>query len=171
MHPSTPLITRPERPDDHPGIRRLNEAAFGSSAEADLVEQLRVEGVVLLSVVVEMQEEIVGHALMSRMWIQTAAGTIDAAALAPVAVSPAVQRQGIGSQVIRYALDAMQRAGERIVIVLGHPEYYPRFGFSTEHARLLESPFPVEAYMALELAPGALQGVRGKVEYARAFGL
>ena len=61
--------------------------------------------------------------------------------------------------------------GEHIVIVLGHPGYYPRFGFSTEKARALESPFPPDAFMAMELSPGALAGIRGKVRYPAAFGL
>jgi putative acetyltransferase len=126
---------------------------------------------VLLSAVAESDRRVVGHILFSRMWIDAPAGLIPAAALAPVAVSPPHQRQGIGGELIRYGLDVLRGAGERIVIVLGHPEYYPRFGFSSELARPLESPFPREAYMALELVSGALDGIRGRVVYAQAFGL
>ena len=121
--------------------------------------------------VAELDQRIVGHLLFSRMWIETPGGAVSAVALAPVAVSLHHQRQGIGGRLIRYGLERLRAAGERMVIVLGHPEYYPRFGFSSERARVLESPFPRDAYMALELVPGALEGIRGRVRYARAFGL
>jgi putative acetyltransferase len=88
-----------------------------------------------------------------------------------MAVLPKSQRQGIGAALIRAGLDATRERGERIVIVVGHPNYYPRFGFSPKLAAALESPFPPEAFMALELAPGALDGIRGKVRYAKPFGI
>ena len=111
------------------------------------------------------------HILFSRMSVETSEGPVAAAALAPIAVLPELQRRGIGGELIRYGLDLLRARGERIVIVLGDPDYYPRFGFSRDKARPLESPFPPEAYMALELQPGALDGVRGRVRYAAAFGL
>ncbi len=165
------MIIRPEATSDHGAIRQVNDAAFGGTIESDLVDNLRIEGVVLLSLVAEYREGLVGHALFSRMWIEASAGVLPAVALAPVAVSPPYQRQGIGGRLITYGLGAMRDAGERIVIVLGHPDYYPRFGFSTERARRLASPFPADAYMALDLVPGALDGVGGRVKYAHAFGL
>jgi putative acetyltransferase len=164
-------IVRTETAEDHAAIRHVNEAAFGTGEEADLVEALREEGVVLLSAVAIVDDEIVGHVLFSRMSIDTAAGSVDAVALAPVAVIPARQRQGIGGQLIRYGLDGLREAGERIVIVVGHAAYYPRFGFSSERGRPLGNPFPPDAFMALELVPGALDGVRGWVQYPRAFRL
>jgi putative acetyltransferase len=88
---------------------------------------------------------------------------IVAVALAPVAVLPRYQRQGIGRRLIRHGLDTLRGPGERVVIVVGHPEYYPRFGFSSALACSLESPFAPEAFMALELSPGALKGIRGRV--------
>jgi putative acetyltransferase len=103
--------------------------------------------------------------------IETSNGPVPAAALAPVAVFPDHQRRGIGGQLIRSGLDLLRERGEQIVIVLGHPGYYPRFGFSSEKARSLASPFPPEAFMAMELSPGALDGIRGKVRYPAAFGL
>ena len=106
-----------------------------------------------------------------RMWIATPTGEIPAVALAPLSVLPELQRQGIGGQLIRFGLDALGVAGERIVLVLGHSEYSPRFGFSAQQAGRLESPFPPAAFMALELAPGALAGIRGRVRYPLAFGL
>jgi putative acetyltransferase len=156
-------------------VRSVHEAAFGRPDEADLVDNLRSEGAVLLSLVAEEHQEaapqIAGHILFSRMAIETSTGPITAAALAPVAVLPDYQRRGIGEQLIRAGLDLLRVQGERIVIVLGHPDYYSRFGFSSEKARSLESPFPPEAFMALELSLGALEGVRGKVRYPAAFGL
>lgn len=152
-------------------IREVNEAAFGSADEADLVEALRTGGVVLLSVVAELDRRIVGHILFSRMSIETPTGAVAAVALAPMAVLPRYQRQGIGGRLIRYGLDTLRGSGERVVIVVGHPDYYPRFGFSAEQARSLENPFPPDAFMALELSPGALARIRGRVRYPDAFGL
>jgi putative acetyltransferase len=165
------LIIRNEDPRDTPAIRSINEDAFGRPDEADLVDSLRGEGAVLGSLVAEIQDQVVGHILFSRMWIDMVDGPVPAVALAPMAVLTEYQRQGIGQRLVRHGLDLMRSQGERIVIVLGHPDYYPRFGFSVEKARHLESPFPPEAFMALELMPGALIGVQGKVRYAEAFGL
>jgi putative acetyltransferase len=123
----------------------------------------------LLSCVADRNGHIVGHVVFSRMWIDTATGEVDAVALAPLAVLPEYQRQGIGQRLIPYGLNALRDAGEEIVIVVGHPEYYPRFGFSMALTRSLESPFPAEAFMGLELRPGALDGVRGRVRYPPAF--
>lgn len=162
-------MIRPESGDAHdqPQIRAVHEAAFGRRDEADLVDSLRDDGVGLASLVAEFEGRIVGHILFTRMSI----GSIPAAALAPLAVLPEYQRRGVGGKLIADGLELLRQQGERIVIVLVHPEYYRRFGFSVEKARLLESPFPPEAYMALELAPGALDGIKGKVRYPAAFGL
>ncbi len=152
-------------------VRSINEAAFGRPDEAGLVDGLRAEGAVLLSLVAEMEGRIVGHSLFSRMWIDTSGGPVPATALAPMAVLPEHQRRGIGGRLIRHALDLLRARGEGAVIVLGHPGYYPRFGFSSEKARMIESPFRPESSMALELRPGALDGIRGKVRYPAPFGL
>jgi putative acetyltransferase len=165
------VIIRPEATADYDAIRQVNEAAFNGSEEAALVEALRRERVVLLSLVTELDGRIVGHVLFSRMSIETAAGAVAAAALAPMAVLPEYQRRGIGGRLIRSGLDGLRANGERIVIVVGHPEYYPRFGFSSGLAGSLESPFPAEAFMAYEVIPGALDRVRGRVKYPKAFGL
>ena len=165
------MIIRAERDADHAAIRVVNEAAFGGREEADLVEALRGEGAVLLSLVAQIDSQIVGHVLFGRMWIETVTGAVPAVALAPMAVLPAYQRQGVGSQLIRAGLDLVRGLGEQIVVVVGHPAYYPRFGFSSETAGGLEGPFRREAFMALELAPGSLQDVRGRVRYPTAFGV
>jgi putative acetyltransferase len=174
MKPRADAIVRFEHTDDtreRSEVHSVNEAAFGRPDEADLVDALRREGAVLLSLVAEVERRIVGHLLFSRMSIETSNGAVKAAALAPVAVLPDLQRRGIGARLIRHGLDLLRERGERIVIVLGHPDYYPRFGFSSEKARFLESPFPPEAFMAMELISGALEGIRGKVGYPAAFGL
>lgn len=164
------MIVRSEnlaRPAEHSAIRSVIEAAFGRPDEADLVDALRADDVVLTSLVAEIERRIVGHILFSRVWIDT----VPAVALAPVAVFPEHQRQGIGAALISHGLDSVRIRGERIMLVLGHPEYYERFGFAAQTARHLESPFPPEAFMAMELNPGALNSVQGKVRYPAAFGL
>jgi putative acetyltransferase len=105
------------------------------------------------------------------MWIDQDGGPVPAAALAPVSVLPDHQRRGIGDSLVRNGLGCLRELRERIVIVLGHPDYYSRFGFSSQKARSLESSFSPEAFMALELVPHALYGIRGKVRYPTAFGV
>ena len=164
------MIVRPENPDDPAerlAIRAVHEAAFGRPDEADLVDTLRAENVVLASLVAEREHRIVAHILFSRVWI----ATVPAVALAPVAVLPEYQRQGIGAVLITRGIDSMRTQDEQIILVLGHPEYYARFGFAIEAARNFEIPFPPEAFMAMELSPGALAQVRGEVRYPGAFGL
>lgn len=165
------VAIREEAPKDRSQVRIVNESAFGRPDEADLIDRLREEGVVLLSLVAERENEVVGHVMFSRMAIHTAGGPVAAVSLAPMAVLPRNQRQEIGSQLIRRGLATLRERGERIVIVLGHKDYYPRFGFSPDLARQLTSPFPPEAFMALELVPGALDGMRGEVRYPAAFGI
>lgn len=166
----TALMIRPESIADHEAIRQVNRFAFAQDAEARLVDALRNGGYVRVSLVAESAGQIVGHILLSAVPITTEAGPVPALALAPMAVLPALQRQGIGSALIRHGLEACREHRHRIVIVLGYPEYYPRFGFSAKLAEPLSSPFGGgEAFMALELAPGALAGVVGKVQYPPPF--
>jgi putative acetyltransferase len=162
---------RPEQLRDRHEVRKVNETAFGRCDESDLVERLREEGVILLSLVAELDSQIVGHIVFSRMTIETAQGALPAVSLAPMAVRPNRQGRGVGSQLVRHGLAKLRAQGERIVIVLGHKDYYPRFGFSPEKARCLSSSFPADAFMALELSEGALSDVQGAVRYPTAFGL
>src|SRR5262245_48756412 len=110
-------------------IRRVNEQAFGRSAEADLVDALRARGRISLSLVAERGGEVVGHILFSPVRVDSARGSIAGLGLAPMSVLPAHQRTGIGSLLVRAGLDECRRADHGWVVVLGHPEYYPRFGF------------------------------------------
>ena len=164
------VTIRAESSDDHHAIRRVNELAFGGDDEANLVESLRDGGFVEVSLVAEADGEIVGHILFSRVAIITSIGAASALALAPMSVLPSHQRLGIGSKLVAAGLDARRTRRHKIVVVLGHPEYYPRFGFSSQLARPLESPFGGgEAWMALELVPGALDAVEGRVEFSPPF--
>lgn len=116
---------------------------------------------------------IVGHILFSRLVIEAGERIIEAAALAPMAVHPECQRQGIGSALVRAGLEACRAAGIAAVVVLGHADYYPRFGFSAAAARGLRCPFPEagDAFMALELKAGALNVSDAVVRYAPPFGI
>ena len=171
MGPKPLLLVRDEQACDRVQVRKVNEGAFGRSDEADLIDRLRVERAVLLSLVAELDGQIIGHILFSRITVETAQGAVAAVSLAPMAVLPGHQGRQVGSQLVHRGLARLRDGGERIVLVLGHKHYYSRFGFSCEKARNLASPFPPEAFMALELSDGALSGVNGAVRYAAAFGL
>ncbi|QDU59607.1 hypothetical protein Pan216_04380 [Planctomycetes bacterium Pan216] len=161
---------RPEAEQDREAIWNVNQAAFEGDYEANLVDALRGGGFVEMSLVAEVVGEIVGHILFSRVTIVTNVGTVDALSLAPMAVLPSHQRQGIGSRLVEEGLEACRERGHRFVVVLGHPEFYPRFEFSSKLAERLQSPFGGgEAWMALELVPGALEGIEGRVEYSPPF--
>lgn len=164
-------MIREETPEDRPAIREVNEMAFGTPEEAALVDRLRADGLVLVSLVACDGGAVVGHILFSELPIETAGRRVRGAALAPMAVRPDRQRQGLGSALVRRGLEACRALGVEAVVVLGHPAYYPRFGFSAETARHLEAPVSGPAFMALELTPGVLGGGAGRVGYPPAFGL
>lgn len=165
------VTVRAETPEDLEAIREVNRQAFGREDEARLVDALRDGGFVRLSLVAEEGGRVVGHILFSDLPIVTQAGTLHALALTPMAVQPDRQRQGIGSHLVREGLRACADEGHRIVVVLGHPDYYPRFGFSARLAERLKAPFSGPSFMALELVPGALADVTGEVCYPPPFGL
>jgi putative acetyltransferase len=112
-----------------------------------------------------------GHILFSALDVTVAGKSVRALALAPMAVSPHRQRHGIGSALVHTGLQRAREGGWQAVVVLGHPHYYPRFGFSAALARSLEAPFSGASFMALELESGALQGGEGRVVYPPAFGV
>ena len=168
----TDIRIRPARAGDVPGSRHVNEQAFAGPAEARLVEALRDHDGVVLSLVAVRGERIVGHVLFSPAEIVAPGASVPAVALAPVAVLPTDQRQGIGARLIRRGLEALRSAGHEIVIVLGHPRYYPRFGFAPASRFGVACPYDGvadEAFMALGLRPGALQGRSGTVRYRPEF--
>ncbi|WP_353946007.1 N-acetyltransferase [Streptomyces sp. HUAS MG91] len=165
-------ITRAETGADIPAVRDINLAAFPTPAEADLVDALRadpaawIEGLSLVAA--DETGRPVGHALLTRCHI----GTTPALCLAPCAVRPEHQRTGAGSAAIRAALAAAKAQGEHHVVVLGHPAYYPRFGFTraSDHGIGLTIDVPDDALMALSLDTG-LPLPSGTVRYATAFGI
>ncbi len=163
------ITIREEMPADYTQIHSVNTLAFSQSAEADLVDTLRTAGYVRLSLVALCEEQVVGHILFSDLPITTDQGVIPAVALAPMAVLPKFQRQGIGSQLVRSGLDICRDRGHQAAIVLGHPQYYPRFGFSADLAKAISAPFSGDAFMAAELQPQALQNIRGSVTYPPPF--
>ena len=146
-------MIRYARTSDHPAISEVIAEAFGRSDEADLVARLRADGDVLFELVWLRDEVVDGHILFSRMWADRE-GLY--AALGPLAVRPEVQRTGVGSSLTRAALQTAGEFGVQGVILLGHPAYYQRFGFSTEAARQVRSPYSGKpAFMALALEQGA----------------
>ena len=163
-------VIRPETGADIDPIREVNRLAFGGDDEARLVGALRAGGYVRLSLVAEVGGQVVGHVLFSDLPIVTAEGNAHALALAPLAVLPSHQRRGFGSRLVGDGLRACTEAGHRVVVVLGHPEFYSRFGFSSKAAGPLKSPYSGPAFMAVELVPAALEGVRGEVRYPPPFG-
>lgn len=167
------LVVRAETAGDVHAVRKLNKKAFKGNSESKLVDAVREADYFVpgLSIVAEMGGKIVGHILFSPIKINSAAGSTPALSLAPMAVPPEYQNQGIGTALIKYGLDECRRSGYKIVVVVGHAGYYPRFGFVKAGEKGLSLPFeaPEEVFMALELAPGALDGVKGTVEYPREF--
>lgn len=161
----------PESADERAAVHAINASAFGRANEADLVDRLRRGAYALISLVADIEGLIVGHIMFSRMWIETPTGQLAAVALAPVAVHPRYQHQGIGGCLVTHGLALLRDRGEKIVIVVGSPDYYPKFGFSSDRTRFLNSPFPPEALMAIEIIPGVLDDVRGRVIYPSVFGV
>jgi len=161
---------RRETTADQDAIRHVNRLAFGQDDEARLVDALQGGGFVRLSLVTERGGQVVGHILFSALPIITHAGTVPALALAPMAVLPEFQKKGIGSALVRHGLDECRQQGHKIVAIVGHPHFYPRFGFSSKLASALASPFGDGAsWMAVDLVPGALAGVVGRVNYSPPF--
>ena len=164
---------RPEESKDYQAVDQLNKIAFGQDAEARLVDKIRQSPHYIpeLSLVAEEEDKIIGHILFSRVKINTGADSVSVLSLAPMAVLPEPQRQGIGSLMVKEGLKEARRLGEGAVVVVGHPEYYPKFGFVSARETGLEASFivPDEAFLAYELIPELLGGVSGMVEYPPAF--
>jgi len=152
---------REEREADIPAIRKLNDLAFGREVEGQLVDALRDDGAAILSLVAIEGDEIVGHILFSPVTIEGQKEEI--AALAPLAVLPTHQKKGIGKRLTLEGLKRLTEMGVPAVIVFGHPEYYPAFGFvpAREFGLTCEYPEAGDAFMALELTPGWLAGRKG----------
>lgn len=166
------IMIRAEGAGDVGAVRRVNEAAFGRVGEADLVDALRGAAEPYVSLVAVEDERVVGHIFFSPVSVESDGSVFRAMGLAPMAVSPEQQRRGVGSMLVREGLRECRRIGHDVVVVLGHPEYYPRFGFVPASSKGLSCEYdvPDEAFMVAELEPGALGGRGGLVKYMTEFG-
>jgi putative acetyltransferase len=167
------LTLRRETPEDIPAIRYVHTVAFGRANEADLVERLRDHDALTLSLVAVQDGQIVGHIAFSLVTITSNASTMEALGLAPMAVLPAYQRQGIGSQLVEAALQLCRHTPYGVVVVLGHPHYYPRFGFAPARpwGIVCEYDVPDEVFMVKEIHSGALAQTHGVVRYRSEFAM
>ncbi|MGH9937758.1 MAG: GNAT family N-acetyltransferase [Blastocatellia bacterium] len=165
------MIIRPEKPEDIPAIRIVNEQAFGRPEEADLVDALRRNGKATFSFVAEDEGRVVGHVLFSPVTVETGEKELVGVGMAPVAVVPERQNQRIGSMLVEHGLRRCREEGHRFIVVLGHPHYYPRFGFVPASRFNIKSEYNVadEVFMAMELQEGALQDQSGIVKYQPEF--
>src|SRR5262245_9243036 len=165
------MIIRLEQPEDVPGIRIVNERAFGSSSEADIVDALRRNGKATISLVAEDEGCVVGHILFSPVTVETGERELAGLGLAPVAVLPEFQNRGVGSSLVEHGIERCRDAGHSFVVVLGHPHYYPRFGFTPASRFGIKCEYDVadENFMAMELREGALQNQAGMARYQPEF--
>jgi putative acetyltransferase len=163
---------RSERAADAEAVSTVNAAAFGRPDEARLVERLREHAQLYLGLVALADGTVVGHILFTPVTLHCYQAPSTVMALAPMAVLPAWQRRGIGSALVREGLEACRAAGQDVVVVVGHPAFYPRFGFVPARplGLMSEPPYPDEAFMVAELTPGALRGRRGVILYGGDFG-
>jgi putative acetyltransferase len=171
MNANLSLTIRHEKLGDEAAIRHVNEQAFHGSDEADLVEALRRAQACAVSLVAICDEQVVGHVLFSPVSVASDDASFPAVALGPMAVLPTHQNQGIGSELVRRGLEECQRLGHEVVFVLGHPNFYPRFGFApTQRYNIrCEYDVPDEVFMVAELRAGALAGRTGIVKYRPEF--
>jgi putative acetyltransferase len=165
------LTIRLEIPEDRASIHYVNQEAFGRNQEADLVDKLRNRGVLTTSLVAVQEMVVVGHVAFSLVEVTSEESSFEALALAPVGVLPPHQNKGIGSQLVTAGLQECLRLGHEIIVVVGHPNYYPRFGFVTANPKGIECEFevPDDAWMIKELKQAALAGRRGKVKFQPEF--
>ncbi|HEY3489199.1 MAG TPA: N-acetyltransferase [Candidatus Deferrimicrobiaceae bacterium] len=163
------ILIRPELEGDIPFIRRLNADAFGRNLEGALVDRLRARGALVVSRVAEVDGIVAGHIALTRVTSDGAA--LSGTGLGPMAVLPELQRAGIGSRLVRAGLEACAAAGFGYVVVLGHPDFYPRFGFVPASLFGLDCKWPVPdaAFMVRELLTGTLDAVHGRIEYQPEF--
>ncbi|MHB0995638.1 MAG: GNAT family N-acetyltransferase [Elusimicrobiales bacterium] len=173
MENNAAVTIRPEAPADYPGIRKANKKAFKRKEESKLVDAMRESEnfIPALSLVAELDGQVVGHILFSAITIKGPEQETPALALAPMCVLPEYQGRGIGGALLRRGLEACRELGHKLVVVVGHEDYYPRFGFVQAGEKGLVLPFeaPPGIFMVLELQPGALAGVSGEIIYPREF--
>ena len=159
---------RQERADDIAAVRDLNRRAFGQDQESNIVDALRANGAALLSLVATLNGQVVGHIMYSPLSID---GKFEGAALGPMAVLPQCQRRGIGSRLIEAGNRKLKDDGCPFIIVVGHADYYPRFGFkpASEHGIKCEWDVPDNVFMLLVLDQAKMAGVAGLAKYRPEF--
>jgi putative acetyltransferase len=165
------ITIRLERPEDASRVRSVNELAFGQPTEANLVERLQQACPASLSLVAE-DDAVVGHILFTPVTVESAVRRVIGMGLAPMAVLPDRQRQGIGSALVTRGLEILRERGCPFVVVVGHPEYYPRFGFEPASVHGLASQWegvPDAAFMVWILDRNAMVGVSGVANYRDEF--
>jgi len=167
------VAIRPETEKDYEEITRIHNLAFSRINEGKLVENLRKTPrfVSELSLVAEYENRIIGHVLFYPIKINSGTTKCDSLSLAPISVHPNYQNRGIGSKLIEKGLETAKRLGFKSVIVLGHPKYYPRFGFEVASNWGICAPFdaPDDVFFAMELTKEGLKNCRGKVEFPKEF--
>jgi len=159
---------REERPNDIAAVRELNRRAFGQDQESNIVDALRANGGALLSLVATVNDRVVGHIMYSPLSI---GGNVTGAALGPMAVLPDCQRQGIGTKLVEAGNRNLKAAGCPFIIVVGHADYYPRFGFkpASENGIKCEWDVPDDVFMLLVLDQAKMEGVSGLAKYRHEF--
>jgi putative acetyltransferase len=161
----------PEQPDQLERIYRVNTRAFdGRNEEAELVDALRSAGDLLLSLVATVNGEVVGHAAFSRLTVDAADGPVGGVALAPVAVDPDCQGEGVGSKLISAGIEMLRERGEQVILVVGNPAYYSRFGFSCAVGKRYPGRQSGPHFLALVLGDPATAPI-GPATYPDAFEL
>ena len=165
------MYIRFEQREDVPRIHEVHRLAFGSALEGDIVDALRDAGVPLISLVAVDDGEIVGHVLFSPVTITGANADMRLVALGPMAAIPDRQRRGVGAALVKAGIEECRKRGVQAVFVVGHVEYYPRFGFGPAATFGISCEFEGvgDAFMVLELVPGALQGTAGVLHFHKAF--
>ena len=166
------MIIRPETAKDIHDIHTINVQAFGMPGEANIIDKLRDNCKGLLSLVAISMEKVVGHILFSPVTIEGKQGIVEGMGLAPMSVLPKMQRQGIGTQLVKTGITFLKRTQYPFIIVLGHPEYYPRFGFELASQYGIKCQWegvPDEAFMILWLDKSMLNHVSGIARYKEEF--
>ncbi len=167
------VYIRPETKIDQDAIREVNEQAFGRPFEANVVDKVRQSAnfVPELSLVAEREGQIIGHILFSELTIVGESQAWTVLALGPIAVVPEFQKQGIGGQMIQAGFERAAMLSYGVVVLIGHPTYYPRFGFvpGSQFGLKCAIPVPDDVFMAYLLRPDGLDGIQGTVVFPPAF--
>jgi len=146
------LLIRDETEADYASIDHVNDVAFEETTQSQIIRELRTTEEALWSQVLLKDNEIIGHLMFYKVWLD---GELITAGLGPLSILPEHQRRGYGGQLIRSGLKKCDPERHQIIFLLGHTEYYPRFGFSSELGSNYVSPWPRPAFMGLKLNPSA----------------